>query len=72
MARKTTENYGRLRNASRRKAEEIIAAGGDAQRKSGTEQGTRLIGWRLICVDGVPLKKKERLLYFMLHKPKVM
>src|SRR5260370_30554475 len=24
----------------------------------------------VICVDGAPLKKRERLLYFMVHKPK--
>src|SRR5882762_11277172 len=58
--------------ASRRKAEEIIAAGRvTLNGKVVTEQGTKADpDGDLICVDGVPLKKKERLLYFMLHKPK--
>ena len=58
--------------ASRRKAEEIIAAGRvTLNGKVVTEQGTKADPeGDLICVDGVPLKKKERLLYFMLHKPK--
>jgi 23S rRNA pseudouridine2605 synthase len=35
------------------------------------EQGTKADAEKdLICVDGVPLRKRERLLYFMLHKPK--
>jgi len=58
--------------ASRRGAEEIIAAGrvtvnGDVVR----EQGTKADAARdVICVDGVPLKKRELLLYFLLNKPK--
>jgi 23S rRNA pseudouridine2605 synthase len=58
--------------ASRRKAEEIIAAGRvTLNGKVVTEQGTKADpDGDLICVDGVSLKKKERLLYFMLHKPK--
>jgi 23S rRNA pseudouridine2605 synthase len=58
--------------ASRRKAEEIIAAGRvTLNGKVVTEQGTKADPERdLICVDDAPLKKRERLLYFMLHKPK--
>jgi 23S rRNA pseudouridine2605 synthase len=58
--------------ASRRKAEEIIAAGRvTLNGKVVKEQGTKADPEEdVICVDGVPLKKKERLLYFMLHKPK--
>ena len=58
--------------ASRRKAEEIIAAGRvTLNGRVVTEQGTKADpDGDLICVDGVPLKKKERLLYFMVHKPK--
>src|SRR6267142_4407349 len=58
--------------ASRRKAEEIIAAGRvTLNGKVVTEQGTKADPEReVICVDGVLLKKRERLLYFMLHKPK--
>jgi 23S rRNA pseudouridine2605 synthase len=58
--------------ASRRKAEEIIAAGRvTLNGKVVTEQGTKADAEKdLICVDGAPLKKRERLLYFMLHKPK--
>ena len=58
--------------ASRRGAEEIIAAGrvtvnGEVVR----EQGTKADAARdVICVDGVPLKKREKLLYFLLNKPK--
>ena len=58
--------------ASRRKAEEIIAAG--RVRLNGkvvTEQGTKADSERdEICVDGKPLKKAERLVYYMLNKPK--
>jgi len=58
--------------ASRRKAEEIIAAG--RVTLNGivvTEQGTKADPeGDLICVDGKPLKSKERLLYFLLNKPK--
>ena len=58
--------------ASRRGAEAIIAAGRvTLNGKVVTEQGTKADPeGDLICVDGVPLKKKERLLYFMVHKPK--
>jgi 23S rRNA pseudouridine2605 synthase len=58
--------------ASRRKAEEMIAAGRvTLNGKVVLEQGTQADAERdLICVDGAPLKKRERLLYFMLHKPK--
>src|SRR5260370_23690449 len=58
--------------ASRRKAEEIIAAGRvTLNGKVVKEQGTKADPHGdVICVDGVPLKKKERRLYFMLHKPK--
>jgi 23S rRNA pseudouridine2605 synthase len=58
--------------ASRRKAEEIIAAGRvTLNGQVVTEQGTRADPERdEIRVDGQPLGKAERLLYFMLHKPK--
>ena len=58
--------------ASRRKAEEIIAAGRvTLNGKVVTEQGTKADSEvDVICVDGAPLKKRERLLYFMLYKPK--
>src|SRR6266550_3375844 len=58
--------------ASRRKAEEIIAAGRvTLNGKVVVEQGTKADPERdVICVDGAPLKRRERLLYFLLHKPK--
>jgi 23S rRNA pseudouridine2605 synthase len=58
--------------ASRRKAEEIIAAGRvTLNGKVVVEQGTKADPEvDVICVDGAPLKRRERLLYFMLHKPK--
>ena len=58
--------------ASRRKAEEIIAAGRvTLNGKVVTEQGTKADPETdVICVDGAPLKKRERILYFMLNKPK--
>src|SRR5258708_3087106 len=59
--------------ASRRKAEEVIAGGvgGRVKGKGGGEGGNKGGGeGDVICVDGAPLKKRERLLYFMLHKPK--
>jgi 23S rRNA pseudouridine2605 synthase len=58
--------------ASRRKAEEIIAAGRvTLNGKVVMEQGTKADPERdFICVDGAPLKRRERLLYFLLHKPK--
>src|SRR5438045_2805843 len=58
--------------ASRRKAEEIIAAGRvTLNGRVVAEQGTKADPERdVICVDGKPLKNRERLLYFLLHKPK--
>src|SRR5437773_4403388 len=58
--------------ASRRKAEEIIAAGRvTLNGRVVAEQGTKADPERdVICVDGKPLKSRERLLYFLLHKPK--
>jgi 23S rRNA pseudouridine2605 synthase len=58
--------------ASRRKAEEIIAAGRvTLNGKVVTEQGTKADpDSDLICVDGTPLQRREELLYFLLHKPK--
>ena len=58
--------------ASRRKAEEIIAAGRvTLNGKVVTEQGTKADPERdEICVDGRPLKKAERLVYYMLNKPR--
>src|SRR5438045_6349975 len=58
--------------ASRRKAEEIIAAGRvTLNGKVVTEQGTKADPEvDQISVDGHPLKRAERLLYFMLNKPK--
>src|SRR5712664_358433 len=58
--------------ASRRKAEEIIAAGRvTLNGKVVVEQGTKADPDRdVICVGGKPLKRRERLLYFLLHKPK--
>jgi 23S rRNA pseudouridine2605 synthase len=58
--------------ASRRKAEEMIAAGRvTVNGRVVTEQGTKAdAALDAICVDGVALKKRERLLYFLLNKPK--
>jgi 23S rRNA pseudouridine2605 synthase len=58
--------------ASRRKAEEIIAAGRvTLNGKVVTEQGTKADPRRdKICVDGKPLRKAERLVYYLLNKPK--
>ena len=58
--------------ASRRGAEEIIAAGrvtlnGKVVLEQGTKADPELDA---ICVDGKPLKRRERLLYFLLHKPR--
>jgi 23S rRNA pseudouridine2605 synthase len=58
--------------ASRRKAEEFIAAGrvtlnGTVVTEQGTKADAEL---DKICVDGKPLKAAEQLLYFMLNKPK--
>ena len=58
--------------ASRRAAEQIIAAG--RVTLNGvvvTEQGTKADpAVDVICVDGAPLKRAERLQYFLLNKPK--
>jgi 23S rRNA pseudouridine2605 synthase len=58
--------------ASRRGAEEIIAAGRvTLNGKVVTEQGTKADpAVDTILVDGKPLGKRERLQYFMLNKPK--
>src|SRR5437016_14185695 len=58
--------------ASRRKAEQIIAAGRvTLNGKVVTEQGTKADPETdAICVDGKPLQKRERLQYFLLNKPK--
>jgi len=58
--------------ASRRKAEEMIAAGRvTLNGKVVTEQGTKADAERdEICVDGKRLKEAERAVYFLLHKPK--
>ena len=58
--------------ASRRKAEEIIVAGRvTLNGKVVTEQGTKADPERdVICVDGKLLERKERLVYFLLNKPK--
>jgi 23S rRNA pseudouridine2605 synthase len=58
--------------ASRRRAEEIIAAGRvTLNGKVVTEQGTKADAERdAISVDGSPLKKQEGLVYFLLNKPK--
>jgi 23S rRNA pseudouridine2605 synthase len=58
--------------ASRRKAEEIIAAGRvTLNGKVVTEQGTKAdADSDVICVDGTALQRREQLLYFLLNKPK--
>src|SRR5437867_1745936 len=58
--------------ASRRKAEEMIAAGRvTLNGKVVTEQGTKADAERdAIRVDGAPLKRQESLVYFLLNKPK--
>jgi len=58
--------------ASRRKAEEMIASGRVTLNGAVvTELGTKADAERdQICVDGKLLKGPERLLYFLLHKPK--
>lgn len=58
--------------ASRRKAEEIIAAGRvTLNGKTVTELGTKAdIESDVICVDGGPLTRLQQILYFMLNKPK--
>lgn len=58
--------------ASRRKAEEIIAAGRvTVNGQVVTEQGTKADPQSdVICVDGKPLQRAERSVYFLLNKPK--
>src|SRR5215470_5366471 len=58
--------------ASRRAAEEIIAAGRvTLNGKVVTEQGTKADSeGDEICVDGKPLRKAERLVYYVLNKPR--
>src|SRR5438046_9021932 len=58
--------------AWRRKAEQIIAAGRvTLNGKVVTEQGTKADPERdEICVDGKPMKRPERLRYFLLNKRK--
>ena len=58
--------------ASRRKAEEIIAAGRvTLNGKVVVEQGTKADPeCDVICVDGKPLQRRERLVYFLMNKPK--
>ena len=58
--------------ASRRKAEELIAAGRvSLNGQVVTELGTKADPNRdNICVDGKPLHRREEFLYFLLHKPK--
>jgi len=57
---------------SRRKAEEMIAAGRVTVNGSVvTELGTKADAEQdAICVDGTPVERRERLVYFLLHKPK--
>jgi 23S rRNA pseudouridine2605 synthase len=58
--------------ASRRKAEEIIAAGRvTLNGKVVTELGTKAhVTKDAICVDGKPLQRPQRFVYFLLNKPK--
>jgi 23S rRNA pseudouridine2605 synthase len=58
--------------ASRRKAEEIIAAGRVTLNGAiVTEQGTKADPDRdIICVDGQALKRAQPLVYYLLYKPK--
>jgi len=58
--------------ASRRKAEEMIAAGRvTLNGKVVVEQGTKADAEQdEICVDGKALERPERLVYFLLNKPK--
>ncbi len=58
--------------ASRRKAEQLIAAGRvTLNGQVVTEQGTKADPQTdLICVDGKPIKPAERFVYFLLNKPK--
>jgi 23S rRNA pseudouridine2605 synthase len=58
--------------ASRRKAEEIIAAGRVTLNGAVvTAQGTKADPDRdVICVDGQPLKRAQPFVYYLLYKPK--
>lgn len=58
--------------ASRRKSEELIAAGRvTLNGQVVTEQGTKADPLTdTICVDGKPLHRPQRLVYFLLNKPK--
>jgi len=58
--------------ASRRKAEELIAAGRvTLNGQVVTEQGIKADPQTdVICLDGKPLKPAERFVYFLLNKPK--
>jgi len=58
--------------ASRRKAEELIAAGRvTLNGQVVTEQGTKADPLSdTICVDGQPIKRAQRFVYFLLNKPK--
>jgi len=58
--------------ASRRKAEQLIAAGRvTLNGKVVTEQGTKADPLAdIICVDEKPIKSAERFVYFLLNKPK--
>jgi len=58
--------------ASRRKAEEIIASGRvSLNGKIVTELGTKADPAKdTICVDGIPLERAQRFVYFLLNKPK--
>ncbi len=58
--------------ASRRKAEQLIAAGRvTLNGQVVTEQGTKADPLAdIICVDGKPIKPAERFVYFLLNKPK--
>ncbi len=58
--------------ASRRKAEEIIAAGRVSLNGNVvTEQGTKADALSdTICVDGKPLQRPQKFVYFLLNKPK--
>ena len=58
--------------ASRRKAEELITSGRvTLNGETVTELGTKADpASDLICVDGQPINQAQRLVYFLLHKPK--
>ncbi len=57
--------------ASRRGADEIIAEGRvKLNGRVVTELGTRVVAGDMITVDGKPIGDPERLIYFLLNKPK--